>query len=194
MNVSDKARFSAAVAGMFETLGREATTPQLRGYWMALGDLPIEAVERACLKAIRQCRFAPVPAELRQLAGEASPSDAAARAWDSVNAAIDQVGTYRGVSFSDPIINATVRHLGGWKSFGDRSVEEFEKWLRKDFLSVYEGFLRTGIDAHAARSLGGIGDAKNAIEFDCQTKRAVATALRLEARPSDVPRVEFQKP
>lgn len=90
--------------------------------------------------------YMPTPGRLRELAlnnGRSFDSLVAA-AWECLNRGIDAVGYSGSVNFADGLINATVRHLGGWERVCGLPVDEFEKWYHKDFERTYLNFLRNG--------------------------------------------------
>ncbi len=68
MEESDRPRFALAIEAMAATFRAEATPALLLGYWMGLGDLPLDDVHTAIGKAIRECEFMPTVARLRILA------------------------------------------------------------------------------------------------------------------------------
>lgn len=68
MNPSDAPRFAQVLASVAETLNVTLSTARIEGYWLVLRDLDLEAFERGATIAMRECRFFPVPIELRELA------------------------------------------------------------------------------------------------------------------------------
>lgn len=184
--IDDKAtreRFFCCIGAVLCAFDREATDATLQGYWWGLDDLSIEDVERSCRRALGECRRMPVPAELRELAGIARPEDAAQIAWQAVERATS-LGSYRTVDFEDRLINATIRSLGGWPAILERSPEEFDKWVRKDFLATYQAFSRTGVSDEAAAPLPGLsrtGDVRRidgtSLEWESSTVRIASNGL-----------------
>ena len=149
---------------------------------MGLQDLPMDVVERALAAAIRSCRFMPAVLEIRELAGVPSDQDAALIAWMTFERAVEQVGGYASVDFEDKAINATVRSLGGWERLCGLPPEEFDKWLRKDFLVAYTSVRRTGVMEGMGAALGGICDRENSALGYRPTKPPVAIpSLRPES-------------
>jgi hypothetical protein len=155
-------RFAVAVAVLGETFGRQVTAATIHAYEVGLEGIPIDAIEVAAKQAMTKCKFMPVPAELRELAGELAPADRAIRAWQAVVRAVHSDGYYHSVNFDDPVINATLRNMGGWERFNERLEEEPEVWLRKAFETTYTSFAKSGISAEAAAPLGGFIDRSNA--------------------------------
>jgi hypothetical protein len=150
---------------LFNTLAsafRVELSPSLiQAYWQALSDLPLESVEAAIDSAMRSCRFMPVPADLRSMAGE-MPADAkAALAWDAVRRAIRAHGAYASVDFDHPAVNAAVRSIGGWLRLCSLDAEELDKWTRKDFEKVFLAFADRGPGEEAGRPLVGLHEASD---------------------------------
>lgn len=216
----DKAAFAEAVAALAVTFGKECDKPMLRGYWMGLEDVPIDNVRLACRRALRECEYMPTVAQLRKMAGAVSDSDRALLAWSQFSQAVSGIGGYKSVDFDDPIINATVRHLGGWVRCCDLTETEFDTWLRKDFLRVYEAFCRTGVSQEAGAALTGIHESENRLLGHssqalakmlpgCVPGAAIKIETGLPVHPSypalrderrkksgagEIPRIEFKRP
>ena len=161
MDLTDFDEFAIIIAGMAATFRQEATEALLTGYRMGLGDLTIDDIRAAAARAMRSSRFLPTVAELRELAGEASPKHRAVLAWEAFQKALQFVGVYESVDFDDPIINATIRSLGGWPGIDERIGADGVKWVRKDFERIYETLATTGISEEAGLFLEGLHDQAN---------------------------------
>lgn len=163
MNDHDRPRFVVALSALASTFNREPSDAMLAGYWIGMAGLPVEAVEHACQRALRSCRFMPVPAELREMAGEMKPEDRAVKAWEAYSDAVATVGYYQSVDFDDKLINATVRNLGGWMELIVRMDDEdhTDKWVRKDFERVYTSLMRSGVSPEGSRYLLGCHERNN---------------------------------
>jgi len=150
-------RITAAVAALCEAFNRQPTPATFAAYEIGLKGLSEEQVERATAMALAKCKFMPVPAELRELAGTGGESydSMAERAFHVLDKAVSQLGGDRSVNFHDGGINAAVRLLGGWQKCCDQPREEFEKWYRKDFLKTYVSICRGGASEELRRYHGG---------------------------------------
>jgi hypothetical protein len=62
--------FTKALDLLAAVFSADVSLEKKHGYWMALADYPLEAVEHACLMAMRTEPHFPVPAILRALARE----------------------------------------------------------------------------------------------------------------------------
>lgn len=69
MTHDDHGRFAKALGILAVAHGEALTEERIESYWITLADLPIEAIERAALVALRTRKFFPKPAELLELAG-----------------------------------------------------------------------------------------------------------------------------
>lgn len=158
MQSNDSENFGVAIGALAATFGVEATEPLILGYWLGLSDMDLRDLQRAVSRAVRECQFMPRPLELRQLAGEDSPDTAALVAWGDVERAIG-LGPYKHVDFTDKIINAVIRNMGGWPAFIGRLVNaEAEKWTRVEFLKCYTAFSKRGVNGEACEPLPGLSE------------------------------------
>jgi hypothetical protein len=161
MNDSDLERFAGIIGALTRTFDREADEALLFGFKMGLEDLSIESIESAVATAMRTCEHMPNVATLRRLTGEATTDDRAILAWAAFERAVVREGAYASVEFDDPVIHATIRNHGGWQRCCGLPCEEFDKWLRKDFLATYSALCSTGISREAGAPLIGICEASN---------------------------------
>ncbi len=161
MDESDKLRFGKLMTILAAAFRQEADKPTLEAYSIGLSDVPIEAIDTAVKRAIHGSKFFPSVAELRELAGEMKPEARAIKAWDAFCKGRDSYGYYTTVDFDDPVINATVRNLGGWMAVDDRLDEEGDKWFRKDFERVYVALMSSGVSASEAMPLIGFHEQSN---------------------------------
>ncbi len=159
MEPEDKPEFAVAIGAMCAAFGTDASKALILGYWMGLSDLSLTDVQQAVGRSMRESQYLPKPVELRRLAGEKTPEAAAMAAWGDVQRAIP-LGPYKHVDFSDKLINATIRNLGGWPTFiGRLTDEESEKWLRLEFVKCYSTFANSGVNGEACLPLVGLSQA-----------------------------------
>lgn len=185
MNSSKDARFKLLLGALASNFGRELDEAMALGYWIGLEDLPIQSVEVAIRRAIRESKFMPAAAELRALAGIPDGRARAALAWDTFCRAMQRHGYYRTVRFSDPVLNLVVRLLSGWLRCCDIEGEAFDTWLKKEFLEHYEAMLRSGRGSEEV-SLGWF-DSENGLRgYDVQPIQEVTC----DYLPDQPPRIE----
>jgi hypothetical protein len=70
MTNDDRQAFTDALTPIADTFRVPLTEGLLRGYWLALEDLPIEAIQRGCLKVLRYEDKFPPPVTIRLYARE----------------------------------------------------------------------------------------------------------------------------
>lgn len=155
MNANDAGKFAELIAALATSFNREADRPMLMGYKMGLEDLSINDIAKAIARAIRECKFMPKPAELRELAGAINWKQRAILAWDALDAAVVAHGYYRSVDFDDPVINATVRNMGGWQAVCDKPADEWQTFFRNNFERIYLLLCATGVSKEQAAPLTG---------------------------------------
>jgi len=159
MQASDRENYTAMMQALGATFGRDCDEPTLAGYWLAVSDLPVDALKRAVMRAIRECDRMPSGKQLRKLAGELDNDARAVLAWQSACDSIQAHGAYRHVDFDDRIINATIRTMGGWPKLISRFEKDREEFIRRDFLNSYQSLLASRVDGEVCRPLAGISEA-----------------------------------
>lgn len=107
-------------------------------YFMALADIPDDALIQAVSEHIAHNDEFPTIAGLRRLAlagQHPSPGDA----WGEVARQMQEVGRYRTPAFSHPLITLAVEQVGGWQALceSDNLVAD-----RAHFLRIYEELVR----------------------------------------------------
>lgn len=134
---------ATAVTTLSETFRQPLTDAAVEGYIAGLEDLPEELIRMALRRALRECRFMPTPAELREMAGapgaKAAMTKAIADAWEAVVWAIRKHSYTESVDFG-PLVNAVIRNMGGWQAACGWGTAERDTWKRKEFASLFEAF------------------------------------------------------
>jgi len=124
----DRQPFAECLAQLGHVFGRPVDAALADAYWRALDDLPLERVQGAVRRAVRESRGFPAPAVLRTLAGA------------DVNARLQDLRGYmRRFPLSYPTdlsadLKAAVRTLGGWARVGNLTADE----LAREFRAAYE--------------------------------------------------------
>lgn len=187
---TERASIVACVASLCEAFNRKPTHATFVAYDLGLDGIPVESVERACCNLFQQdTPYMPSPGQLRKLAdsGSVSIEDRSALAFMAIKPAVSKVGHWGSPDFDDPLINAAIRHLGGWQRVCDLETEEFEKWYRKDFIAAYELFARCGADETHIAPLVGAVEASNVASGYTQPEHAnrtrIATGLPWSGQP-----------
>jgi hypothetical protein len=197
------AGIASLVTWLAEAFSRSVTQATFRAYELGLDGIPLERIEAAVRFALQTCKFMPSPAELRELAGEMRLSERAIHAWTAFERAVVSQTSYRTVDFDDPVINATVRSLGGWQFCCQMDSREFDTFLREKFLKTYAALSSSGITAEQSAPLIGTFDADNAREGHSGSIKepiridtglpGLPVNLRMPKR-ADAPRLELKRP
>ncbi len=161
MDRSESERFGMSIAALAAAFNREIDQATLQAYRWGTDGMTVEAIERACIQAIRESKFMPTPAELRELGGEISQKSIGLLAWESFTQADRKHGSYTSVDFDDRTINAVIRNLGGWLEITLLEGEEYYKWLRHRFIDAYEKLSRLNLSGEIVGPLIGIHDISN---------------------------------
>jgi hypothetical protein len=174
---------SAAVTMLAEAFGRTVTVVTFRAYIAGLEGLTVEQIEQGVNRALKTCKFMPAPSELRELAGDLKGQDRAVKAWMALELAIVRQGAYRTVDFDDPVINATVRSLGGWERVCTTDAKEFDTFTRQKFIAAYTSLYAAGVGEEEAAPLQGIFDRENArLGYPPQEPQKIVTGLPVPQR------------
>ena len=132
----DKKLFLTCINSLESAFGEELSKNRIKIYWEILGNYNEKDMKNAIIKLIRELKFFPKISEIIE-AIEGDPEDEAELAYLEFREKLDDEGSYLSVSFpKHPAIGATIEALGGWIKVSDTSKEE-EKWLRKDFIKLY---------------------------------------------------------
>lgn len=196
---------TGCVTMLAETFGKKVSPGLIQAYELGLRDLTTEQITDAATRALTNCRFMPPPVELREMVFLRT-DDRAVKAWLVFEAAVVKHGYIKTVNFDDPIINATIRALGGWEHCCGMPAAEFDTFLQKRFQETYCSLSRAGVSAEQGAPLMGWIDRENGINgYDQEPPRMIETgmpakpATRIERqakpeRPADMPRLELRTP
>jgi hypothetical protein len=198
MTTEEASEFTPQLAVMLEAFGRRSTPAQQLGYVRAMRGIPLRAAMNAVQAALESPReHPPSPGQLRELAlcGPGGYTARAEYAWTEFVEAVETIGADNSISFDDGLTNATVRTLGGWVECCEKTGDEFDKWLRRDFLAAYVRFctsgaseeLRQGHVGRLRRMNAGYTDAELRLlpNANCGVEvRKVATAVLALAPPA----------
>lgn len=158
----DEREFRDLIAGLFSVFAKDFDEVLFGAWWTALEDLPLERVAHGIKRALRECKWMPAAAEIRSLAGCLTMEERATLAFQSAKEAVKRVGPYSSVTFDDPVVNATIRLVGGWTDFCDASESgELDRYVRPRFLKAYITLANRGIRPSEGAYLVGIHESNN---------------------------------
>lgn len=184
-------RIADVVTMMGEAWRQKITPATMLTFSAGTEDILIDDVERGAVRSIRECQFMPSVFELRQLCGtkpdSVSPKDRPTLAWCDVRTAIRKVGGYESPKFDDPVINATIREMGGWVALCDSTSDELV-WREKDFLRIYAALATCRLPDERTERLTGIIEKTNGAPTD------VVEVGCLTVGTSAVRRIEVEQP
>lgn len=156
MTDDDETEFTSRLAALMEVHGiKDPTESLFDSYWSALRDLPLTAYQVATARALRESKFFPKPAELRNLAGfgEARRKLNAANAWEVVYSAMIKYDYVHSVDFG-PLTNAVVRNMGGWLWLCARTTTDLT-FDRRKFEDLHQQLADTQLTAERSAPLRG---------------------------------------
>lgn len=153
----------ATALGMLAPVFRfEVTEMAAEAYRIGLEGLSYDEIGNAAARAIRECKFMPVPAEMRALVGRTETRDLKHEgeiAWAAVRSAVDEIDYMASEVDFGPHVNACIRQLGGWDVLLRALLEDLNVWKRKEFLRLYEVFAEKPI-GDVGRPLDGPEDGR----------------------------------
>ncbi len=144
MTHREKPEFMKLLMSTADLHGKELSTDVVELWWNSLELYELVQVKRAFSKHIQdpvKGEWMPKPANIiAKLKG--SPERSALLAWTEVEEAVSRIGRYETVQFTDPVINAVIRNLGGWISLCDQDLDE--PWTQKEFERRYQAYSECG--------------------------------------------------
>jgi hypothetical protein len=146
MKEQDRGKFAAIILGAAELYDKSPSKNAMELWWNALKHLEIDQVETGISKAIQdpdRPRFMPQPADVIKYA---TPPKSALIAWTQVERAMNAHGCYATVQFSDGVINAVIKDMGGWPWLCSQNINE--PWTQKEFERRYEAYRACGEQLH----------------------------------------------
>lgn len=186
MENSDKKRFAVVLGLLGATFKNEITPLVMQAYFSAMSDLTIEQVEHAGNRWLATGKFFPKPVELRELAKPDTADYEAGQAWIL---AVQCVSDHpRPLAFTDTLIHATIRRLGGRATFSQIGAIELERFWRSRFIDEYKRLrAMETIPASMLAPLSGMVAPTHYLEDRSPIRIAceyATTTPRIEHRPS----------
>ena len=150
------------VTALAEQFGRKNSEVGLMMFVNATADISLSEFERCVMRAARESKFMPSPAELWGMSSAGldrlTEVDRSLLAWDRVVKSIRTIGGYQTVAFDDPLIGPTIRSIAtSWAALCDTESATLHAWTRKAFLEAYRAHAAGGqVTALAASPLPGL--------------------------------------
>lgn len=136
------------VLGAFAILGKtyrtwEIDDATIKTYALLLSDIPPKDFLRACVEHIRVSKFAPTPAEIRELAVRPDQERLTAEeAWSEVMGEIRRVGWIGAPQFSNDEVQHAASALGSWRTLCSQTAEQLAA-NRAHFMRMYGSFAKS---------------------------------------------------
>lgn len=131
MKPDDRALFLEVVLGFAELKGKQLSAPGLELYWRAMQHWDLADFRAAAEQLVRTCEFMPTPKDFEDLRKAERLS--AGEAWAEVRAIVRAGGE----SHDDPLVNAAVRALGGFRALGMTASDQMQ-FLERRFCEHYQ--------------------------------------------------------
>ena len=134
--------FSKGMATLIKLFGKRLDKQIMQIYWYVLKDYSEEEIQLAFTRALRECKFFPVPAQLVEFL-EGNQDIKAEHAWITLVDAIEKFGHYYSIVFEDGKIAKAVEVLGGWEYICSLNIQELN-FKRKEFINIYKAINSKG--------------------------------------------------
>ncbi len=138
MTKTDLPRLVRVLELLGATFNEKISDLRSEGYLMGLSDLSIEDVERGARRALKESKFFPRPAELRDLA-VGSAIDRAELGWLELLAEVRRIGAWGRPELSLTVSHAAIEIWGSWRQLCETLPGEGPELLgwAKKFKSAY---------------------------------------------------------
>ena len=155
MQKHDEEEFKKVMIGLGEYYDKPITESLIKIYGYDLKPLTIEQFKQAASAHRMNTdngQFFPKTADLmRQINGTTKQNDQqledkADMAWLTITGEVKRIGSYGSLKMEDKQALAAVKSLGGWKFICAKTETELV-WLHKEFISVYQNYERTPVEA-----------------------------------------------
>lgn len=145
METQHKKAFLAGLSVIAETVNRKLSKVLVRAYWACLEPYSFLEVQRAFEEVLKNPNvknhaYFPSPSDIIAII-EGDMSSKSLLAWTEVTKAIREIGHYDSVIFSDELIHAVIRDMGGWIALCQHSERELP-FVQRDFERRYQVYCR----------------------------------------------------
>ena len=135
----------ASLTVIAETVNKKISPALMKTYWACLKDYKFSAVQHALSELLKNPNakkhpYFPVPTDVITII-QGSVDEKSLIAWTEVKKAIREIGQYDSVIFSDELIHAVIRDMGGWIHLCQCSEKELT-FAQRDFERRYQMYCR----------------------------------------------------
>jgi hypothetical protein len=159
---TEREQFAKMMIGLGEYYGKSMSPMLIDIYWQGLAAYDYDAVNAAINAHVRNTdtgQFMPKIADVERYM-HGNTSTRAMQAWVKVARAVQEVGTYETVAFSDPLIHACIDDMGGWPAIGQILNDELPFKIR-EFEKRYMAYLQIPPAREPSRMLLGLYERTN---------------------------------
>ena len=145
MQLNEKQAFFSILTVIAETVNKKISPVLMKTYWGCLKDYSFAEVQQALgelLKNpdVKKHPYFPAPNDVVALI-QGDVGDKSLMAWTEVKRAISEIGHYDSVIFSDELIHAVIRDMGGWIHLCQCTEKELT-FAQRDFERRYQMYCR----------------------------------------------------
>lgn len=145
MKPTEKHAFLASVAVIAETVNKKISPALIKTYWACLKDYDFSEVEHALSELlknpdVKKHPYFPSPRDVIAII-HGDINEKSLLAWTEVKKAISEIGQYDSVIFSDKLIHAVIRDLGGWICLCQHT-EKALTFAQREFERLYRLYWR----------------------------------------------------
>ena len=141
----DKKTFSEMMKLLQASFREKINEDTNKAYWDILKEYSDNDIKRVTVKCIKELKFFPKIAEMRELI-EGNLEDEAKLAWLYLLEVVEKEGYYMSPSFPKypAIVGVVERFFGGWMKLIEEMTDENLKWIKNDFLKFYPVIKKEG--------------------------------------------------
>ena len=144
MNSNDRMAFHQLLTGIGMLYNQSLHESVIDIWWRALDNVEFNAVE-ACIKSHvlhpDKGQFMPKPADVMEQLEGSYGNHKPLKAWALVSKTMREIGAYHSVIFTDVLVHAVIRDMGGWIALCQSKLSELP-FREKEFEKRYQALLR----------------------------------------------------
>ena len=132
----EKKEFMEVMTALGATFQKELDKVLLKVYYDRLKNHNLKDLKNACEIIMDKNIYFPKIAEIKQIIN----GDLETKANEALHTASERrrlSGSSGGCKFDDPVINETIKLMGGWRAYAGGLISE-EKWIDKRFVEIYK--------------------------------------------------------
>lgn len=178
----DKREFADIWGAAWAMYGKSVSPQLLSIAFEALRAYSIEEVRLGLTRHIQSPdtgQFFPKPADvIKHIDGNSTTK--AMIAWNKVDKAVRQIGSWTSVMFDDALIHRVISDMGGWRDLCKADDKQYP-FMQKDFITRYQNYLLRNEIGEYPKLLTGIADQQNQQNgFATQTPIAIGERAKAE--------------